>query len=59
MRFSVRAATREDYEGLNALFAEGDAFHREALPHLFRGTGEAGRTKEFLSDLMDEDAKVS
>ncbi|HAL62375.1 MAG TPA: N-acetyltransferase [Chloroflexi bacterium] len=57
MDFSIREATREDYERLCELFAEGDTLHREALPHVFREPDGPARTKEFISGIIaNEDA---
>ena len=36
MELHIREATTTDYEALCMLFDEGDALHREHLPHVFR-----------------------
>jgi len=59
MEVSIREANQEDYEGLCEVFAEVDALHREALPHVFRQPDEPARTKEFISGIVaDEDAAL-
>jgi ribosomal protein S18 acetylase RimI-like enzyme len=47
MQINIRYAKLEDYEGVCRLFAEGDDFHRQALPHLFREASPA-RTEDFF-----------
>ncbi|MDO8691450.1 MAG: GNAT family N-acetyltransferase [Dehalococcoidia bacterium] len=52
MRYSIREANAEDHKALNELFAAGDRFHREALPHLFQESAGLARPEEFLSGIM-------
>ena len=40
LSFSIRPATIGDYEQLCSVWEVGDALHREALPHIFRASGE-------------------
>ena len=40
LSFSIRPATIGDYEQLCCVWEVGDALHREALPHIFRSSGE-------------------
>ena len=40
LSFSIRPATIGDYEQLCSVWEVGDALHREALPHIFRESGE-------------------
>jgi len=59
MSFSIRPATQEDYAGLNALLEEIDAYHRKALPHVFREPDGAARTRDFITGaLADENAVI-
>jgi ribosomal protein S18 acetylase RimI-like enzyme len=59
MNFSIREATQKDYRALCEVFAEGDALHREALPHIFRKTAERARPEEFILDIIaDENAAL-
>lgn len=51
-KFSIREATQEDYEGLCDVFAEVDALHRKALPHVFREPDGPARTREYISGLI-------
>src|SRR5947209_6970089 len=53
MQLTIRAARREDYKGICELFAEGDAFHAEALPGVFRVADAPTRTWDFISRLME------
>jgi len=57
MKFSIREANQEDYEGLCEVFEEIDTLHREALPLVFREPDGSARTKEFISGIIaDENA---
>ena len=59
MQFFIREANQEDYEGLCGVFAEGDAFHCKALPHVFRESYGPARTKEYISGIIaDENAEL-
>jgi ribosomal protein S18 acetylase RimI-like enzyme len=59
VEFLIREATQEDYQQLCGLFAEVDAFHTQALPHVFQDPGEPARTKEFVANILaDEDATL-
>jgi len=55
MQFSIREATPEDYEGLCEVFAEVDAFHREALPQIFREPDRPARTEGFISSIISDE----
>jgi ribosomal protein S18 acetylase RimI-like enzyme len=55
MDFSIRQATRDDYEELCGLFAEGDAYHREALPHVFQQPEGPARSLEYVMDILGSD----
>ena len=52
MQINIRHARLEDYEAACLLFAEGDDFHRQALPHLFRQATPV-RTEDFFKDYID------
>lgn len=54
MQINIRHARREDYEAVCRLFAEGDGFHRQALPHLFRAAIPV-RTEDFFKGYLDND----
>ena len=59
MEFSIRRASPKDYGGLCGIFAEVDALHREALPHVFREPRGPARTRAYiLGVLADEDATI-
>jgi ribosomal protein S18 acetylase RimI-like enzyme len=55
MEFSIREASEADYEQLGALFAELDAVHNQALPHIFRPADGPARTRELLSGLIADE----
>src|SRR5439155_8831076 len=55
MQPTIRAATRDDYEGICELFAEADAFHAEALPGVFRVVDGPARTLDFISQLIEDE----
>jgi putative hydrolase of the HAD superfamily len=48
----IREATLEDYESLAPLFAEGDALHREALPHIFRQPEGPPRARPYFASIV-------
>lgn len=52
MEFSIREARLADYEELCEIFAEVDALHHEALPHVFRAPDGPARAKEYISSVM-------
>jgi diamine N-acetyltransferase len=52
MHFTIREATLEDYEGLSEVYSEGDAFHSDALPHLFRRTERPSRSAEYIAAVI-------
>jgi len=54
MQLSIRPTTLEDYEAVCRLFEEGDDFHRQALPGLFRQALPA-RTYEFFKSYLNND----
>ena len=59
MEFSIREANQEDYKGLCGVFAEGDALHCDALPHVFREPDGPVRTEEYISGIIaDENAAL-
>ena len=49
----IRHATIGDYEALCALWEEGDALHRAALPHVFRLL-DAAPTRELVQSMIDD-----
>ena len=59
MEFFIREANQGDYEALCAIFAEADAMHREALPHIFREAAGPARSKDFVFEILaDENAAL-
>lgn len=59
MKHAIREATTEDYTGLCALYAEGDAFHAMALPDVFRKSQDPARSREYVDAvLLDADAII-
>jgi diamine N-acetyltransferase len=55
MEISVRAATAEDYNSLCELFDEGDALHRDNLPHIFQKPGGAAREPDYYLGLVADE----
>lgn len=51
MQIKIRSARLEDHRAVCRLFAEGDDFHRQALPHLFREANPA-RTEDFFKNYI-------
>lgn len=56
MTLTVREAVASDYDDLCALFDEGDALHRENLPRVFRKPQGAIRSREYVLDLISDEA---
>lgn len=56
MDFLIRQATDNDYGGLCEVFEEGDAFHREALPRVFREPDGPARTRGYVSSIIADDS---
>jgi ribosomal protein S18 acetylase RimI-like enzyme len=55
MEYSIRQATLDDYDPVNAVLAEVDAQHREALPHVFRDPGGPARSGEYLASIIEDE----
>ncbi len=51
MSLTIRIAERRDYSGICHLFAEGDAFHADALPERFRIVHPA-RSQAWFTDVL-------
>lgn len=51
----IRTATGEDYSQLCELFAQGDTFHREGLPHIFQAFDGPVRTREWIDGIISND----
>ncbi len=62
MEISVRKATADDYNSLCELFDEGDALHRDNLPHLFqifqKPSGAAREQDYYLGLIADENVAL-
>ena len=52
MEISVRKATAGDYNSLCELFDEGDALHRDHLPHIFQKPDGAAREQDYYLRLI-------
>ncbi len=52
MDYSIRQATQADYSSLCKLFAEADAYHSQAVPHVFRPANGPARTPEYIADIL-------
>src|SRR5215211_1470820 len=55
MEISVRKATAEDYNSLCELFDEGDALHRDHLPHIFQKPSGAAREQDYYLGLVADE----
>ena len=59
MDITVREATAEDYDALLLVFDQGDAYHRRALPHIFRKPDGPSRSRAYIDELLsDENATI-
>jgi ribosomal protein S18 acetylase RimI-like enzyme len=59
VEFSIREATREDYEGLRAAFVELIDMHVEKLPHVFHHPNESYFSKEEFADVLADGDKAA
>lgn len=55
---NIREATMQDYEVLCSIFEEGDEYHRQALPHIFKKPDGSVRTKEFISSIISSENEI-
>jgi hypothetical protein len=55
MRYTIREATPKDYDPLLSIFDEGDAHHRQALPHIFCEPDGPARSRAYLNALIAEE----
>ena len=55
MEISVRKATADDYNSLCELFDEGDALHRDNLPHIFQKPSGAAREQAYYLGLIADE----
>ncbi len=55
MSIVIRKATMDDYIGLCFIYSELDEFHRESHQELFDKPRIAGRTQEYISELINSD----
>lgn len=47
-----------DYDVLCKIFEEGDEYHQQALPHIFKKPDGSVRTKEFISSIIANEDEV-
>jgi ribosomal protein S18 acetylase RimI-like enzyme len=52
MTFLIREARCEDYDALCLILEEGDAHHRDALPHIFRKPNGPTRSWQYIAGLI-------
>jgi diamine N-acetyltransferase len=52
MNYLLRAAVQEDYEAVCLLLAQGDHFHSEALPQIFRPIEGPARSREYFERIL-------
>ncbi len=55
MNFMLRAAAQEDYDAVCMLLAQGDRFHAEALPQIFRSIEGPARSREYFERILDNE----
>jgi diamine N-acetyltransferase len=51
---SIRNAVIADYPALEALYAEGDAYHHAGAPQSFAPVAEPARTPELIQAMLDD-----
>jgi ribosomal protein S18 acetylase RimI-like enzyme len=52
----IRLATMGDYAGMCAVLDEGDALHRQALPHAFRDPGGPARSRAYIASIIEDES---
>lgn len=55
MNILLREASREDYDAVCILLAQGDRFHAEALPQIFRPIEGPARSREYFEKILDNE----
>jgi len=55
MEILVREARSEDYDPLTEVMEEVDAYHRQALPHIFCATVGAARSRAHIDELISNE----
>jgi len=59
MNFLLRVAAQEDYDAVCLLLAQGDHFHAEALPQIFRPIEGTARSREYFERILaNENAAI-
>ncbi|MGB3341435.1 MAG: GNAT family N-acetyltransferase [bacterium] len=58
MDINIREAKMQDYETLCSIFEEGDEYHRQALPHIFKKPDGSVRTKDFISSIISSKDEI-
>jgi ribosomal protein S18 acetylase RimI-like enzyme len=59
MNVLLRAAAQEDYDAVCMLLAQGDHFHAEALPQIFRPIEGPARSREYFERILaNENAAI-
>ena len=52
MTISIRKATIADYRALCTVLDEGDLYHRQALPHVFRAPDGPARSPAYIASVI-------
>ena len=55
---NIRRATEADYEGVCAVFAEGDAYHRVNAPGIHRVPDRPARGRDYYADILTNAAQA-
>jgi len=55
LRFVIRPAELDDYDGLCLVLAEGDVLHSRSRPDVFRGIEGPVRSREYISEAINDD----
>jgi diamine N-acetyltransferase len=56
MKFILRSAAQEDYDSLGMLYAQGDSYHAQALPQIFRPFEGPARYREYFEMILANDS---
>lgn len=58
MEFSIREATKQDYEPLCEIYEEVDAIHAEALPCIFTEIDGPARSRDFVFNMITDEVSI-
>ncbi len=58
MSISIRKARAADYDAVVEVLKEGDAYHREALPHIYCAPDGPARSREYIGAILADESRA-